>query len=383
MIFIIVFFVVLPAVRKARAQDVKYAKASRERLQAVQLAAAEAAQDDPAFDATEVEARARALYLAVQQAWSHDDRDQLRRLVFGDLMAEWDRRLDDFTSRGQRNIVDVEALEVHQVGLVNRTADAEDRVVVLMQATLLDYVEQGGRRLMRTGDTDERAVVHEYWTLAKRDGAWCLQSIEGPKEGEHNLSEELVATPAEDARVRDEAVFEIADADKVADEQVAGLLSVDYEGDARMQAQDAALVDGRFASDVLETAVRRTVEAWLGAIDGSDDDLLAIADPAAVDALLYGGDHSRASRVVVRGARVGAVAITRCDVHARPAELEVHVDVSAVRYREDRDTLAVLDGDRNRVRRWQEAWTLTLSGGEGASSPWRLAATGSGTAVSR
>jgi predicted lipid-binding transport protein (Tim44 family) len=376
--------VILPALRKAHRRDAAYAKASRERLRAVQAAAAEAAEDDPAFDPAEVAARARELYLAVQDAWSRDDRERLRELVFPDLMAEWDRRLDDFASRGQRNVVDVEVLEVHQVGLVNRSDDEDDRVVVLMQATLLDYVESEGGRLMRTDDAerDEKAIVHEYWTLGKRDGAWCLQSIEGPKEGEHHLTSGLVATPAHDGRVRDEAVFEIAEADKVADDRVADLLSVDYEADARMQAQDAALVDGRFASDVLETAVRRAVDAWLGAVDGSDEELLAIADPAAVDVLLYGGDTSRTSRIVVRGARVAAVAITRCDVHTRPAELEVHVDVSGVRYREDRDTLAVLEGDRSRARRWQETWTLTLSGAEGAS-PWRLARAGSGAAVSR
>ena len=79
--------------------------------------------------------------------------------------------------------------------------------------------------------------------------------------------------------------------------------------------------------------MRRAVDAWLGAVDGSDEELLEIADPPAVDVLLYGGDASRTSRIVVRGARVGAVAITRCDVHTRPAELEVHVDVSGVRYR--------------------------------------------------
>jgi predicted lipid-binding transport protein (Tim44 family) len=168
--------VILPALRKAHQRDAAYAKASLERLRDVQAAAAEAAEDDAAFDPAEVAARARELYLAVQDAWSRDDRESLRRLVFPDLMAEWDRRLDDFASRGQRNVVDVQVLEVHQVGLVNRTADEEDRVVVLMQATLLDYVESDGGRLMRTDDADgdEKATVHEYWTLGKRDGVWCL-----------------------------------------------------------------------------------------------------------------------------------------------------------------------------------------------------------------
>jgi predicted lipid-binding transport protein (Tim44 family) len=374
-IAVILVFFVIPAMGRARARRANRASASQERLRAVELAAAEASEDDPAFAAEGVAARARELYLAIQDAWSRDDRARLRELVLPDLMAEWDRRLDDFRSRGQRNIVEVKSLDVHQVGLVNRAADEEDRVVVLMQATQLDYVETGGRRLVRTDDPegDELAVVHEYWTLAKRDGAWRLLSIEQPAEGAHNLAEELVATPATDGRVRDEAVFELAEADAVRDDQVGDLLSVGYEGDARAQAQDAALVDGRFAADVLETSVRRTVEAWLEAIDGADAPLEQIADPAAVDALLYGGDAARTSRVVVRGARVLGVAISQVDVHAHPAEIEVHVDVEGVRYREDRDTLAVLDGDKRRTRRWQEAWTLTLSG-EQAAMPWRLAA---------
>ena len=318
----------------------------------------------------------------MQDAWSRDDRARLRELVSPDLMAEWDRRLDDFASRGQRNVVDVQVLEVHQVGLVNRTDDEDDRVVVLMQATLLDYVESEGGRLMRTDDAegDEKAIVHEYWTLGKRDGAWCLQSIEGPKEGEHHLTSDLVATPASDGRVRDEAVFEIAEADKVADDRVADLLSVDYEGDARTQAQDAALVDGRFASDVLETAVRRAVDAWLGAVDGSDEELLEIADPAP---------STCCSTAATRAARAASSSAAPASARSHHALRRPHPARGAggARRRERRPLprgprhARVLEGDRSRARRWQETWTLTLSGAEGAS-PWRLARAGSGAAVS-
>ncbi len=360
--------VVLVSVVRTR----RWTKAKRARTATVALAAAEAAQDDPAFAAEEVARRAEGLYRQVQDAWSRDDVDRLRGLVSPDLMTEWERRLADFRARGQRNVVEVVSLQASQVGLVNRAADHEDRVVVLMEATLDDYVQQGDRRLMRDGERDERCQVSEFWTLAKRDGAWCLHSVEGRAEGAHNLRRDIVAVPDADARVRDEAVFELARADAVADDRVADLLSVGYEGDALAQARDAALADGRFATDVLESAVRRAVEAWLEAVDGSDDALLRLADPAAVDALLYGGDATHGTRVVARGARVLAVAITRCDVHALPAELGVHVDVEGVRYREDRDTLEVLDGDRSRARRWREAWTLQLSGGAG-EAPWRLA----------
>ena len=185
-IAIIVFFVILPALRKAHRRDAAYAKASRERLRAVQAAAAEAAEDDPAFDPAEVAARARELYLAVQDAWSRNDRARLRELVFPDLMAEWDRRLDDFASRGQRNVVDVQVLEVHQVGLVNRTDDEDDRVVVLMQATLLDYVSPtaGGS----CAPTTPRATRRRSCTSTGRSASATAHGACSPSRGPRRAS---------------------------------------------------------------------------------------------------------------------------------------------------------------------------------------------------
>ena len=60
---------------------------------AVRLAAAEAAQDDPLFDANLVRERAVGLFMAVQRAWSADDVSALGRLVGSELMVEWEARL--------------------------------------------------------------------------------------------------------------------------------------------------------------------------------------------------------------------------------------------------------------------------------------------------
>jgi len=44
------------------------------------------------------------------------------------------------------------------------------------------------------------------------------------------------------------------------------------------------------------------------------------------------------------------------------------------RYREDRDTAAVLQGSKDREASFTERWTLTLDGDE--KTPWRIAGTG-------
>src|SRR6185437_4294549 len=79
--------------------------ATRERR--VELAAAVAAEEDPAFAPDVVKANAAALFKQVQTAWDHADRTKLSRLVAPDLLVEWERRLDDMDRRGWHNHVEV------------------------------------------------------------------------------------------------------------------------------------------------------------------------------------------------------------------------------------------------------------------------------------
>ena len=69
-----------------------------------------------------------------------------------------------------------------------------------------------------------------------------------------------------------------------------------------------------------------------------------VASPEAIDALLYGGDAQRRTRLVVRGPRIERVVIERVDAQAHPARMTVAIDVRGRRYREDRDTAAVAGG---------------------------------------
>src|SRR6185503_12696878 len=138
-----------------------------------------AADDDPAFAADNVRAGARELYLEIQRAWDARDLDRLAQLAGPDLLEEWRRRLDDYARRGWHNRVEVLGEpQIQYVGLVNRAADADDRVVVCITCTLRDYVAtRGGGVMYRDGARSDTVTSMEWWTLAKAGDGWRLESI--------------------------------------------------------------------------------------------------------------------------------------------------------------------------------------------------------------
>jgi predicted lipid-binding transport protein (Tim44 family) len=344
----------------------------------VELAAAEAADEDPDFAPERVRAAGRDLFMDIEKAWDTGDRMAMRGLVAPDLLVEWERRLDDFDARGWHNHVEpIGQPAVEYVGL-KRTGDAAtDYVVVKIDARVKDYViDRYGRRIKRTGSLGEITRIREFWTLQKRGGRWTLASIEQGGEGKHALEEDIVATAwGDETGMRDQALVEGAVADQVPEgTRVAEVADLQYEGDAHAAAMDLSLADGRFAPDVLEVAARRAVQAWAQAIDGDDARLDGIATPAAKRELLYAGDTSGAVRVVVRGPSVNRIRIVSLDAASEPPTMTVEVDLTGRRYLENRDTAAVLAGSRTRKTSFTERWTLSLTGDE--AQPWRITAVG-------
>ena len=359
--------------RPGRSGDV----AKRQRR--VEAAAAEAAEDDPEFAPDKVRATAARLFMDIQRAWDADDRTRLRGLVAPDLLAEWERRLDDFDRRGWRNHVEPSGEPaIEYVGLTHRGDRDSDRVVVLVQARLKDYVvDRFGRHLKRAGRLGETTQVREFWTLGRRADHWVLLSVEQGAEGRHALDEQIVATPWSDERgMRDEALVEAAVADAVPEgTKVAEVADLQFEGDAQSAANDLSVADGRFSPDVLEVAARRAIDAWAQAVDGNDDNLRRIATAAATRELLYPGDPSGHTRLVVRGPEVKRIRIVGLDAASEPPTMTVEVDLTGRRYLEDRDTTAIVSGSRSRKTSFTERWTMALDGD--AAQPWRIAAVGS------
>ena len=340
----------------------------------VRTASAEAAADDAAFDADAITAGTAALFGAIQHAWDQRDDRALQTMVGDDLLVEWRLRMQDLSARGWHNRVRVlRGPEVLYVGIDNKADDADDRAIVHIEATLEDFVEtDDGMRIMRSDDDDAVVTLSEYWTLAKRDGTWILLSIEQDREGAHHLDAPIIASPwADDVGLRDAAIVEAAVADKALEgTSTAELVDVSLAADARTQAMDLSLVDGRFAPDVLAAAARRAVAAWAEAVDGPDAALEAIASPAAIEQLLYPSADGHNARLVVRGPQIESITIERLAAEPAPARMKVALKVRGRRYLENRDTAAVLAGDKGREVKFSESWTLALDGSD--EVPWRL-----------
>jgi predicted lipid-binding transport protein (Tim44 family) len=337
--------------------------AQRERR--VHAAAAEAAEDDPAFAPDVVKPAALRLFTEIQTAWDAGDRQTLHRLVAPTLAREWDRRLDDFARRGWRNRVKL--LGEPHVEYIGLNAPTQ-QVVVRIEAKLRDYAEDRfGHHMHRAGRLGEITKLREFWTLTRRNGRWMVASIEQGAEGVHALDEKVIATPwSDDQSLRDEALIEGATAD--APPSIAELAKVDYGGDAHAAALDLCLADGRFAPDVLEVSVRRAVQAWATAVDGDPAALRQIATPAAIEALLHpaGAD----TRLVVRGPRVKTMTITGVNANAQPPTMTVEIQITGRRYIQDRDTTAIRDGSASRETTFTERWTFALTPDD--KQPWRI-----------
>jgi predicted lipid-binding transport protein (Tim44 family) len=345
-----------------------------QRERRVQLAAAVAADEDPAYAADEIVASAAQLFSEIQRAWDAGDRARLAMLAGPDLMVEWNRRLDDFDRRGWRNHVQLLGEpSVELVGLTRKGDPDTDNVVVRIDARMKDYVvDRFGRHLKRTGRLGETTRIREFWTLQRPHGHWILTSIEQKAEGKHALDEQIVATAwGDDRGLRDEALVEGAVADAVpSDTKIAEVADLEYDGDAHAAALDLSLADGRFAPAVLEVAARRAVNGWARAIDGDDGALRKLATADAARELLYAGDTSGRIRVVVRGPVVNRIRVVHLDAAAEPPTMAIEVDLSGRRYIENRDTAAVLAGSRTRATSFTERWTFSLT--DDPQQPWRI-----------
>src|SRR5207244_3694249 len=99
-----------------------------------------------------------------------------------------------------------------------------------------------GKRIWRKGASSDRMAVCEYWTLGRHDGGWMVMSIEQRGEGDHQLDAEIVASPWAGRYVADEALTEVAVADKLPDGfKTADLADFAFEDDARAKALDLSL----------------------------------------------------------------------------------------------------------------------------------------------
>jgi hypothetical protein len=125
-------------------------------------------------------------------------------------------------------------------------------------------------------------------------------------------------------------------------------------------------VDSRFGPPLIAAELAHILEAWEGAVIGSEAPLEELASAEARAALL---GPSRGTRLVVRDAVLKSWETTRIDLSPHAPTIEVSLDVQAVRY-VARDNGSAVAGNHTDARPVDLKWTLELTAT--AEFPWRL-----------
>ena len=182
------------------------------------LAAAEAAQDDAAFAADRVGAEAGALFVDIQKAWDGRDRPRLRELIGGDLLVEWERRLDDFDAKGWHSRVQRRAASPRSSTWASSTARPTRRTAPSCASAR--RWTRGCRRPTASGST--RPATTTRGSRSPSTGRWpsttaagCSSRSSRTPRARITSTDEIVASPWSDSRLHDEALVEQAVADRV------------------------------------------------------------------------------------------------------------------------------------------------------------------------
>ena len=124
-------------------------------------------------------------------------------------------------------------------------------------------------------------------------------------------------------------------------------------------------------TDVIEVAVRRTISAWAEAVDGADDALLDIASPEIAEELLR--PNGPKTRLVIRGPKMAKATVSKLAAKD-PIKIAIDAKVTGVRYIEDRDTVSVVAGAKDRETTFIQRFILQLD--DDPARPWKLVAAG-------
>ena len=194
---------VLGAVRSARARvesvradrsDALHRRRLSTRVQQAELAARDAATDDDRLAPERIATEAEALFRLVHLAWDARDPNRLAQLLSPRLLAAWERALDDNDAAGEHHRSHVTGdVEVDLVGLTADPAGAHTAIVLIEAEMDFGVDNLRGRRISTATGSSRPRPLCQYWTLVMHDGRFTVHGMEERTDGDHHLTEPLVA----------------------------------------------------------------------------------------------------------------------------------------------------------------------------------------------
>lgn len=346
-------------------QEVRHERAvlrSHSRARRAHLAAIEAAEEDPSFAPEEIERAVAQIVTLAETVWRSDATGATGALEGSPdapLVRAWARSRESWLGGGlsarRRPLIEV-------LRVINRDDDAEKRVVVRVRLRL--HCKYPNVKMI----VNHFVHLDERWTLGRAENRWVVLSVDGDPLAGPVLTAPLIPTPASDTeRLNEESLAELAQTDRVrGDVRFADLVSAGES--PALALPDLAVVDARFAPELIAAELAHLVEAWEEATTGSEKPFAELADAKAIAALLRPAPRTS---LMIRDAVLKTWTPTHLELSRRPPAVEVRLEVEAVRYVVGTHRA----GNRTEPRRMTLTWLLELT--EAEQAPWRLTSTNS------
>ena len=142
------------------------------------------AKHDPAFTEQELEKRARATFLKLQECWQAREYGPLKPLMMPDLFADHLRQIEGLRRNHEINVIN--GLRINGVDLVHVRYPLnknEREFTALITATAQDYYIDDRTQEKLRGD-DGPAQFQEFWTFQLSESTWLLREIEQTAESD-------------------------------------------------------------------------------------------------------------------------------------------------------------------------------------------------------
>ena len=149
-------------------------------------------RQEPSADPDVLEARAREVFLKLQECWQAREYGPMEGLMVPFLFKEHCRQLAGMRANHEINVLEDLMVENVDPVHVSWTDDSYRReFTVLVTARARDWYKDDRSGMFLRGDK-EPATFQEFWTFQYRDSGWLLLEIEQTKESDRLRKEDFV-----------------------------------------------------------------------------------------------------------------------------------------------------------------------------------------------
>lgn len=150
------------------------------------------ARQEPSADPAALRARAREVFLKLQECWQAREYGPMEGLMVPFLYKEHCRQLTGMRANHEINVIEGLMVENVDPVHVSWTDDPHRReVTVLVTARARDWYKDDRSGKFLRGDK-EAGTFQEFWTFQYRDSGWLLLEIEQTKESDRLRKEDFV-----------------------------------------------------------------------------------------------------------------------------------------------------------------------------------------------